>query len=136
MSRIGWQLYDPVTTELYPWPVNPYQDNGSHSIIKESNYTAAAASYRDGLNIDRIGTVVHSRGVNMEPFSYTGRTYSDAELTALSGWFEKDYAVQLTDDLGRTYLILVENFSFERIRARHSPYKHSYNVSGIVLEEL
>ena len=136
MSRIPWRFYDPVLLEEYVWPVNPYQDGGSHSIEKESVYVANVANYRNSAGVDSVGTVIYSKGISLSSFSYTGFVYTEEHLDTMNYWVSKDYAIELTDDLGQHHLILVESFGTERVRSRQSPFKHGYAFSGIILQEL
>ena len=136
MSRIGWVLYDPHTDETYTLPVNPYEDSGSFTITKTVGYQSAAATYQTPSGYDDVGTVVFATGTDLMPFSFKGRVYNQTDKATLESWVSKDYPIEMRDDLLRNYLIIVEEFSLSRVRSKQNPFKHEYNFSGFVLEEL
>lgn len=136
MSRIAWRFYDPDTTEEYVWPVNPNVDSGSHARSKNLAYSSVAGSYQNGLNSHHIGELINVQNVEQSSFSYDGNVYNVDQLIALEEWVNKDHAVHLTDDLDRTFVVYLSKISFNRVRSRQYPYKHSYNISGIILEEI
>lgn len=136
MARIPWYFHDPVLDETYAWPVNPSEDNGSNTISKASKFQVQAGMHRNSAGIDDISTIMMQGGKDLESFSYSGNIYNQQQLEAFEYWCEKDYAVELTDDLGRTWSVLIESFSTQRVRSNQNPYKHSYQMTGIILEEL
>lgn len=136
MARRGWSFYDPLTDDLYVWPVNPHTDSGSHAISKNPGYSVKAGSHRNASGFDEISTIVYSTGPDIERFSYSGFVYTEDHLEKMIEWCSKDYAVELTEDLGRTFLIIIENFNLKRVRSRQTPWKHSYDFSGYVLDRL
>lgn len=136
MSRTAWHFYDPHTTEEYFWPVNPNTDSGSHAQNKSTNYIVSAGFYENSSNEHNIAELINVQSVDQSVFSYDGNVYTLDQLNALDYWSSKDHELELTDDLGRTFLIYVTKFSYSRVRSRQFPYKHSYNISGIILEEI
>lgn len=136
MSRTPWQLYDPVTTEEYNWPVNPNEDTGSHNVTRQTGYEVYAGMRQTASGDDRIDSIVFVTGDGPSQFSYSGYVYTQEQLEALEDWANRDYDVILTDDLGRQFSIIIDNFELKRTRFRNKPYKHSYTLSGFVLEEL
>lgn len=136
MARNAWKFYDPDTLEEYTWPVNPNSDSGSHSLNKSLNYNVSAAFYQNAAGSHHIADLINVQSVDQTPFSYDGNVYDVDQLNALDYWSNKDHAVYLTDDLGRTFVVYVSKFTYSRVRSRQFPYKHSYNISGIILEEI
>lgn len=137
MSRVAWVLYDPITTDQYFLPVNPYEDNGSHTISKGVLFETTSGLYQDALGNDHIATIAAAGPDNPEPFSYRGRVYTSEEIVALQEWVDKNYPVYLTDDLGRSWMIAIESFELSRSsRSRAHPYKHDYTLTGFILSEL
>lgn len=136
MSRIPWSWYDPVEDETYYMPVNPYQDNGSNNIVRTTSYEVNAATYQDQSGVDRIGNLVYHSSDDVPKQSYTGRLYTQDEVEDFTAVVEKNNALTLTDDLDRSYSVLIESFTLNRVRARNRPYKHEYSLTFIVLEEL
>jgi hypothetical protein len=141
--RRGWILRDPTgpaTPEdnyYYVLPVNPSEDSGSHAIRKNTGFETKSGLYQDSFGVDYIGSIVFFTNFEVEKFSYSGKTYNEQDHLAMESWMSKDYPVELTDDLGRTWLILTESFTISRIRGNvRNPFKHQYNWTGFVLEEI
>lgn len=136
MSRTPWQLYDPVTTEEYSWPVNPNTDNGSHNVTRQTGYEVYVGMRQTASGDDRIDSIVFVTGDGPSRFSYSGFVYDQSQLESLEGWANKDYDVILTDDLGRQFSVIIDKFELERVRSNKKPYKHSYTFSGFILSEI
>lgn len=137
MARTPFQFYDSIEDETYVWPVNPYQDNGSHNIEREVKYEVNAGMYQDNSGNDRISTIIGFQADSVPRFSYAGRVYDQAQLEAMEEWAAKDYPINMSDDLGRTYSVLIDKFTLDaRARVRHRPFKHEYTLTGIILEVL
>lgn len=137
MSRIAWRFYDPVTFEEYFLPVNPREDSGSFSISKGTKYEVATSTYVDNSNTLRVNdTVIQDSPSEQEGFAYSGTIYTKDQYDAFTLWFDKDYPWQIRDDLGREILVIVDKFSTDRIRSNKFRWKHGYNFSGIILEEI
>lgn len=135
--RTPWRFHDPRTSENYFLPVNPNEDQGGHGINKVTKYEAAASTYQDELGEIRVNDVVMAGAPDdVVPFSYSGFIYTKDQYDGLVNWFAKDYPWEIRDDLGREFLIYVDKFSKERVRSRQYRWKHSYQFSGIVLQEL
>lgn len=135
-ARIGWRLEDPQTSDIYLFPVNPHTDSGSHTIAKSVRYAVQAGIHQTGSGFDEISTIVSPGGVDMERISYDGKVYTQDQLNTLEVWCNKDYPIEIEDDLLRRYLILVDNFTPTRIRSNQSRWKHGYQFTAIVLEKL
>jgi len=136
MSRTAWRFYDDVLDETYFWPVNPKEDSGSHAITKAFNYQAQAAQRRTSGNVDTVDALVSVQAVEQSAFSYSGFVYDQQQFDALVSWCNRGYPIYLTDDLGREFLIYVTGLELSRVRSRQNPFKHSYQFTGIILEEL
>ena len=135
-QRHGWRFTDPVTDEVYLMEVNPKEDTGSHAIERQTKYEAAASTYKSNGSFKVDRTVAAGAGTDMQTFSYSGIIYTQEQFLALSTWFNKDYSWRLRDDLGREFLIYVDKFTVERVRSQKFRWKHSYQFSGIILEEI
>lgn len=136
MARSPWSLYDPVTTEEYNWPVNPHTDNGSHAVSKGTKYEVYAGLRQSSTSDDRIDAIIAFGQDDPSKLSYSGFVYNQTQLTALEGWANKNYAVTLTDDIGREFSVYIESFRLERVRSNKHPFKHSYTLDAFILEEL
>ncbi len=136
MARSAWRFIDPITDEEYAWPVNPREDSGSHAITRSTNYAASAAQRRTSAGVDTIDNVIFQKNMEQQVFSYTGYVYTVEQYNALQSWADKNYAVELYDDLGRGFLVYTTEVNFSRVRSNMNPYKHNYTFNGIILEEL
>ena len=136
MARISWVFIDPETYEEYNLPVNPNTDSGSHAITKQVDYSVKAGSFQDGLGQDHIATVIYSKGADLQSMAYEGFAYNETELSNLELWFTKKYPIEIQDDLGRRWLIMVENFTKSRVRSNQNRFKHAWTMSAIVLERI
>lgn len=137
--RTPWRFTDPVSSETYFMETNPKEDGGSHAIENQTLYEVSASTYKTTaatpvLVID--ATVAPGIGKATETFSYTGTVYTEEQYVTLMEWFSKDHSWLLRDDLFREFLIYVESFTTERVRSANFPWKHTYTVSGLVLEEV
>ena len=136
MARIGWYMYDPEMDETYVFEVNPYEDNGSNVVSKEVSYAASSATWRNNTGEDQISNVAFGGFKTLERMNYAGRVYTKQQYDDLKEWAEKDYPLQITDDLLRTYLVMIEDVTFSRVRSLPSPYKHTYEFRALILEEV
>ena len=131
-SRIPWRFLDPETLDEYSLPVNPHSDNGSFSVKANVVYSVTG-----GVSATSISnTLVYSNGYEAEAFSFSGNLYEKDDLDSFFSWFSKSYPFQIRDDLGKEYLVMIETFEINRVRARHYRWKHSYTFTGFVLEEI
>lgn len=136
MARTAWKLEDTVLAETYFLPVNPHTDDAGMALSKVSTYQVVAATYQDSSLNDRIGTLIQLAPDEQVKFGYTGNVYNKAELEAWEYWASKPYPIEMTDDLGRTFLVYLESFQPSRVRSRQYPWKHSYKLTGWVFAEI
>lgn len=136
MARIPWRFEDPITLDVYALPVNPNSDNGSHSFTRNVNYEVVAGMYQTAAGDDTIDTMVFESGVEQKTFSYKGFVYNQEQYDNFNEWTSKGYPFEIYDDLGRGFLVYISRFVYSRVRSNQFPYKHSYEMQGIILEEL
>jgi hypothetical protein len=136
MARNAWSFVDPVTMDTYTLPVNPNADNGSHSFTRSINYEALAGVRRNSSGEDTVDALVFDSNVEQKPFSYSGFVYNKEQYDNFNEWTSKGYPFEIYDDLGRGFLVYIISFQYSRVRSRQFPYKHSYEMQGIILEEL
>lgn len=135
--RKAWNFTDPITGESYYLPVNPLEDGGSHGIQKSVKYESPTSTYMSSANQLMVNaTVIQDAPAEMEGFSYSGTLYTKEEYDAFIYWSNKDHPWELTDDLGRTFLIYVTSFEPSRARSTRFRWKHTYNFTGIVIREI
>lgn len=126
MSVTKWTFTDPVTSAGYTFIINP-SEGGSPSYEKNIQYQNTAAP--DGKVLSFEGRD------NPKRLEFSGVLFTEAEYDAFVEWWDKRYQVVITDDLGRTFTILIESFVPKRERAVHSPWKHSYDVIATIVDD-
>lgn len=137
MSRKAWTFYDSIEDETYIFPVNPNADEGSNAISKTIGYAASVANYVDISGIAHIGSnVIFASPDEQMKFAYSGLIYSKEQYRDMERWSSLPYAIEMTDDLSRTFSIYIETFSTSRVRSRNFPWKHSYKIAGLILAEV
>lgn len=125
MAVVRWTLYDPVLDVTYKFHINP-SVGGSPSYKKNINYQNTSAP--GGR------TLVFEGQDEVREIQWTGTILEQAHYDALYAWWEKRRQLLLTDDLGREFWVYLKNFEPKRERAIHSPWKHSYNMTAVILD--
>lgn len=64
-------------------------------------------------------------------FTFSGLILEEAEYTALAAWFERPGVVRITDDLGRTFDVVIASFTPKRLPS--GDWHHSYTVSALIV---
>lgn len=126
MPTTFWTLTDPETLDAYTFEANP-TDVGANARDKPFAY-----EFRD-----RAGTTVMLEtavGPDVREMSIT--TLNAAFYETLVGWFDVDSPVELTDHLGRQFLVVFEELAAPRKRATNFDMVHDLRVRYWVLEEL
>lgn len=124
MPVVRWLFEDPNTLDAYTFAVNP-SEGGSPSYQK--TFSTSTTSAPDGNVVLFEGRDAPQR------FQFSGVLFTQAEFNAFVTWWEKRYQITVTDDLGRTFSIVIESFSPTRKRARSHPWKHDYQVTAVVV---
>lgn len=125
MPVVRWRFDDPVDLTSYTFAINP-NEGGSPGFQKNFQYMTTAAE--DGQ------TLVFEGRDQVQRIQFSGTLFTEAEHDAFVTWFNKRYQVQITDDLGREFSIVIESFIPKRVRARAFPWKHTYEVSAVVVD--
>lgn len=125
MSVVKWVFTDLTDASEYTFDINP-NEGGTPAYKKNINYQSTAAP--DGKTLifegrDQAGTA-----------TFSGVILYQEQYDALVLWFQKRHQIQVTDDLGRTFMIYVVSFEAKRQRAVHYPWKHSYTVEYVVVD--
>lgn len=125
MAVVRWVFEDPVTLETYNFAVNPSQ-GGTPGLKKTINYANTSAPN---------GKVVVFEGRDeVQRLEFSGTILEEAEYNAFMTWADKRYQIVMTDDLGRSFSLIIESFEAQRQRAIHYPWKHSYSVSALIVD--
>lgn len=122
---VKWRFHDPSLGETYTFEVNP-NDDGIPGYKK--NYQTTVTTAPDGKVLLFEGRDEPRRG------SFSGVSLSEAQHLAFIHWFEKRNQITVTDDLSRTYTIIIDSYEPKRKRNRSHPYRHDYTISYIVVD--
>lgn len=122
---VRWEFQDQSTLETWSFEVNPSED-GTPGYEKTFQYTNTSAP--DGKVIVFEGRDAVRRG------SFKGTILTQAQYNTLLSWWQKRNQIQVTDDLGRSYSIIVETFMPTRRRSMHYPWRHDYEMAYVVVD--
>lgn len=121
MARTAWTLKDNSTgsTVTYTFPFNPkdFTPPGRQGNISQ-NQTASSS----GATILFQGRDTASSG------QFKGMARSETQLTDIKTWSDKWYPLILTDDLGRSWNILITNVGWTRVRKINNIWLHEYVI--------
>lgn len=124
-GRVGWWFRELNSDDEYEMPINPLdvQMGG----VKKRFTTEYTASGRPLTYEGRpeVGTV-----------SLSGTVLTELHFRTLQSWAAKKKQIQVTDDLGRRFMFLIERFEPKRRYHSHFPWRHEYSLSGIILSWL
>jgi hypothetical protein len=125
MARIAWVFTDLVTAETYSLPINP-NDGGSPSYKKNIVYQNTAAP---------DGNVLMFEGRDdPKTSSFKGVLLTEDQYNTFVEWFEKRHQIQITDDLGRTFVCYITSFDPTRRRSAIHPWKHEYTCEYTIID--
>lgn len=121
---VRWIFYDPGTSETYVFPINP-KEGGTSGYKKTFTFQNTAAP--DGK------TLVFQGRPEAGSLEFSGVLFEQTELEAFVLWWRKQNQITLTDDLGRNFSIVIQEFIPKRIRAMQHPWKHSYTCKATIV---
>lgn len=133
--RTAWRFEDPVTSVIYYLPVNPNQDNGL-TYSRSLGYNVLAGVRKNSANEDTVDAIAFETNEEQQTISYNGMVYTKEQYDTFETWLSKSYPFKIYDDLDRGWLVYLQSFGFTRVRSRKHPFKHSYQMQGIILEKL
>lgn len=125
MPLVRWTLTDPVDSSTYEFDMNP-SEGGSPSYQKNFTYLNASGAGGSVLAFEGRDSV--------QEIEVSGTLKTEAHFNALVTWFQKRHAVQVSDDLGRSYDIYITGFTPTRRRSYVFPWKHDYVLRYIVID--
>lgn len=126
MARVAWVFTDLTDSSTYSWEVNPLDGNDG-TFEKSITYQSTAAP--DGRLLIFEGRDQPNNA------SWTGTILSQNQYDTLKLWYQKRHQVQIEDDLGRTFIVYVTKFSPQRVRNTTYPWKHTYSIEYVIIEE-
>lgn len=125
MTRTAWTFTDPVTMDTWDMEINPNQ-GGTPSYRKNITYRNPTAP--DGKLLMFEGRD------EPQQMRVDGVILTQALLDNLVVWYNKRYAVEVQDDLGRTFNIYITALEPSRERKRSHPYYHTYTLEYTILD--
>lgn len=126
MARTAWTLTDNSTGSpvALSFAVNP----------NSANYPGRAAKLSIQAGTSPTATTILFQGRDALPqFSFSGKVLGQAFYQDLDTWKDKWYPLVLADDLGNTWNVLVQSFTFKRINRHNEPWTFDVNASFWVL---
>ena len=125
MARTAWTFTDPVTLDTYDMEINPNQ-GGTPSYRKSITYRSTAAP---------DGKVLMFEGRD-EPqqMRVDGVILNQALLDTIVTWWQKRYAVEVLDDLCRSFNIYITAFEPKRERSNSHVWRHTYTLEYTILD--
>lgn len=125
MPLVRWRFDDPVALSGYEFEINP-SAGGSPSY--QRNFTYAETSAPDGKSL------VFEGRQPAQHIEFSGRLLSESQFNAFVTWWEKQYQIEITDDLGRTFSVIIESFNPTRVRRRSNQWVHDYQVRAVIID--
>lgn len=118
-----WNFQDNVISQNYNFDVNPNR-GGTPSFQKNLSYSATPAG----------SSIVFEGRDKPRTFTVSGTLREESQLIALQTWFDKEYQVKITDDLGREFWIYITNLQFERAQTRRWPFRHTFTINYVEVD--
>ncbi len=123
---VKWTFFDPATADLAEFEINPTEPfTPGH----ERRLTPTRR-YPGGL------TTVWGNATNAQEISFSGAIFTETMYDLLVEWFNKEDPIELTDDLNRTYTIVISKFEPKRVHKPQFPWFHTYSVTATIVDTL
>ena len=124
MARTAWTLEDNSTgsTVTYSFPYNP----------NAFTPPGRQASFSQQQTVSTTGASVLFQGRDKSPTGQlSGRARSQSQVSDIDTWCDKWYPLILTDDLGRSWNIIIQNVKWSRVRKVNNVWLHNYTIDFI-----
>lgn len=126
MARTAWKLTDnstgsPVELELDINP-NAFDPPGRAATVVAEQSTAPNGQ-----------TLLYQGRDQVRRASFSGVVTTQSFYDTLNTWKDKHYPLTLTDDLGNSWTILIEDWTWTRLRRAINPHRYDYTAKVIVL---
>lgn len=126
MARIAWRFEDQVEGTVEYMSLNP---NEGASPTYQKNLTKETTTAPGAT-----GQVLIYEGADQaRDFAMSGVILTEDQYNFLYNAWDKRHPVQLTDDLGRIFVIYFESFTPHRVRSGTNPWRHTYEASAVIL---
>lgn len=118
-----WNFTDNVVSQSYNFDVNPNR-GGTPSFEKNLSYSSTPAG----------SPIVFEGRDKPRTFTVSGVLREESQLIALQTWFDKEYQIRITDDLGRQFWIYITDLQFERAQTRRWPFRHTFTINYLEVD--
>lgn len=122
MSVVRWTFYDGTNT--YTFPVNP---NEGGSPQRQRTLTELSPTAPQGR------TIMFEGPEKVQSIDIKGTILEQIHFEAFNAWFDKRQQIRITDDLGRQFWVMFEDFKPTRARTVHWPWRHNYSATFKIL---
>jgi hypothetical protein len=124
MPVVKWRLVDTVTGDEMTFEFNPA---GGGTPSQERNYSVQRTTTGSML--------IYEGADNAQTLQFSGTIISRDHLETFQSWMHNRHVLELIDDLGRHFYVLLQSFQPERVRSALYPWKHTYSMTAQVVEE-
>lgn len=121
---VRWTFHDPATDDTYTFWMNP-NDGGSPDYKTTLSYVSACAP--DGV------TVAFQGRDEPQKLEFSGRILVQEHYDAFVTWQRNKNPIEMTDDLGRTFVLTIESFAPKRKKSARYPWKHDFTITTTLL---
>ena len=121
---MGWELYDPQTTETYEFSISP-STFSTTAIAKNVSFQPTAHGKR---------TIAFQGRNQIKTISMSGTILDESEYFAIQRFANKRSQIRLTDDLDRVMWIYITSFSPQRQLHPNDPFYFSYSLEATILD--
>lgn len=122
---VKWRFIDPVDSTEQQFEVNP---NSGGNPTKERKMTARSTVVAGGRTIKFEGNV------SPDKIQFSGLILNEVQLNLYMTWFEKLHQVQLIDDLGRSFYVMMDTFAPKRVRNGRNFWRHTFDATLTVVD--
>ncbi len=122
---VKWEFLDPNTSTTVEFEVNP--NEGGTPPLKKNVTSHTTVAYGGA-------TILMEGNEPPQDMIFSGITYTHQAYLDMVTMFSKRHQIQITDDLGRTYMVIFTDFVPKRERARSQPWKHSYTFTAVIVD--
>lgn len=120
-----WIFEDPVDSTTAIFNLNPLSGGTPKEERKLVSHNTVAAGGR---------TVLMEGSKAPRTITFSGNISDEEQYNIYVTWFNKRHQIQLTDDLGREYMIMITRFSPRRVRRGNRFWRHSFDVEATVVD--
>lgn len=117
-----WTFTDPSDSSTATFEFNPdaggTPDNAKHVSASSRLFNGKTCLWVTSQETQKI--------------EFSGIIVSEEMYNLVTEWFNKTNPIELTDDLGRTFTIVIQTFEPRRERQSLVPWYHTYTVSALI----